>query len=385
MPNRTKYVTAFTRLSQRLDPIQNVPCIVFETMDQARPWLERLHNGARDGTGRRRWTPEQQSRNTSDRTNRAATQLRDLAISLGLVTTEALSRTTTTQQRFVSNGRFRQAMGLVRLPDGSLERTSCWPDFSVMLDRFMQDIAQGVVNSRSHNGRREIEEYAQSLEEIEGLERRNVPQGALPRRPEERLVPESAPADTTGAGSSTSLNEDETRFDRSGEAGNGDGDQTGEDDGGDHDDGDAAQEARQRPQRTAIGSDAEVIAALHRVGNQKLIDLYTSLTSVRHPQHTLLAVIGCWSFLESLTRAHGRQERSAFDAYINSQVAALGVENTPSRNARRMALDWISNGGNVTKHDWQAAAYDARQLFNSMDGLKPIIVALLDDIADRTA
>ncbi len=185
MPNRARYVRAFKKMSQQIDPITQVPCVLFDDMDAARPWLERLHNGARDGTGRRRWTPEQQARNTSDRTNRAATQLRDLAIKLGLVTSDQLARTTTTQQRFISNARFRRAMGLERLEDGSLERTRCWADFSLMLHKFMTDIANGAINSRSHNSSREIEAYAQQLEALDGLELRNVRQGELDQRNDE--------------------------------------------------------------------------------------------------------------------------------------------------------------------------------------------------------
>lgn len=361
MPNRVRYVRQFSRLAEDIDPLETIPCVVFDDMDAARPWLERLHNGARDGTGRRRWTPEQQARNTGDRTNRAATQLRDLAISLGIVTGNQLARTTTTQQRFISNVRFRQAVGIVRLVDGSLERTSCWTDFELMLRQFMHDIVDGRINSRSHNNRQQIDEYAQALEEIDGLERRNVPQGQLEQRDDEAAECDDAEDDEA---------EQDDRDDRD----------VPDDD---TDDDDEVVDGHRRRRRIAIGEDAEILAALHRLGNEKLIDLYGSIATVRHPKHTLLAVIGCWSFLETLTRAHGRNERTAFDAYINSRVQALGVENDPERGLRRLSLDWISNGGNVTKHDWQGAAYDHRQLYNAMDALKPIIVAMVDDIADQ--
>lgn len=369
MPNRARYVRTFTGLAARIDPIIEVPCVVFQSLDDARPWLERLHNGARDGTGRRRWTPEQQSRNTSDRTNRAATQLRDLAISLRIVTAEKLARTTTTQQRFISNGRFRQAMGVVRLENGSLERTSCWNDFLIMLRHFMADIVTGEINSRSHNSRPQIEEYAQKLESLEGLERRNVPQGPLEQRQEQDADDESF-----------SEKAEPTDDDRTDDQ---DQDDAGQnlDDVVDDNNGEAGH-PRTRPQ-SAIGEDDQITAALHRLNVQKLSDLYRSLCCVRLPQHTLLAVIGCWSFLESMTRAHGRTENTAFDAYINSQVQKLGVEATPTSKARKFSLTWISNGGNVTKHDWQTAAYDHNQLRNAMDTLKPIVVAMIDDAADQ--
>jgi len=364
MPNRARYVRTFNKLSQQIDPITQVPCVVFENMDAARPWLERLHNGARDGTGRRRWTPEQQARNTSDQTNRAATQLRDLAIELGLVTANQLSRTTTTQQRFISNARFRQAMGLVRLNDGSLERTRCWPDFLLMLRQFMTDIATGAINSRSHNSRTEIEAYAQQIEAMNGLELRNVRQGELGQREDEIQ---------SGA-------EDET--DESGhEPGNGEGTEDGVVNPGADDNAD--DNARHRPaKRTAINQDDEIVAALHRLGNQKLIDLYASFATVRLPQHALLAVIGCWSFFECMVAAHG-YEGNDFTSYINRIVGNLGVSSTPKPKARKYQLDWISKSGNITKHDWQTATYDHAQLCNAMDTLKPIVVAMIEDIADQ--
>ena len=360
MPNRARYVRTFNGLSTKIDPIEMVPCQVFEEIDETRPWLERLHNGARDGTGRRRWSPEQQARNTSNRTNRGATQLRDLGISLDIINADALARTTTTQQRFISNMRFRQAMGLVRLETGLLERTSCWSDFVIMLTKFLEDVADGTVNSRSHNRREDIDAYAQSLEELDGLERRNVPQGPLEQREDEN--------GDDGESEDQDQNEtDDEDVDDDEEDASGDGK---EDEGG-------------RPRRrTAIGKDDEILASLHRLGNDKLIDLYTSLAAVRAPQHSLLAVIGCWSFFEVLTRAHGRGNNTEFKGYINGIVGRLGVDQ-PEKAARNLSLDWIQNGGNVTKHDWQAAGYDHKQLFNAFDALKPVIVALADDLADR--
>lgn len=366
MPNRARYVRSFGQLAAHLPPIDEVPCVVFNTMDEARPWLERLHNGARDGTGRRRWTPEQQARNTNDRTNRAATQLRDLAIELGIVTADRLARTTTTQQRFISNERFRQALGVTRLADGSLQRVSCWNDFVKMLERFIADIVAGRINSRSHNTRAQIEAYAQELEQLEGLERRNVVEGPLEQRPNEL----QGASEENVAQRDEQVQGDEVDDDGDSE------DETEEENGG------GGREGRRRARYT-IGEKDEVVAALHRLGNQKLTDLYLSLASVRLPRHTLLAIIGCWSFLECLTRANGRGENEAFDAYINRRVGQLGVEARPDRRVRRMALEWIRDGGNITKHDWQSAAYDTQQLINFMDALTPIIVALIDDTADQ--
>lgn len=367
MPNRARYVRTFTALSQQIDPFLIVPCQIFFDINETRPWLERLHNGARDGTGRRRWTPEQQARNTSNRTNRAATQLRDLGIALGIVEPEALARTTTTQQRFISNPRFRQALGLVRLEDGRLERTNGWNDFVAMLTKFLSDIVDGTVNSRSHNARRDIEEYAQSLEELDGLERRRVQQGPLEQQPHEKG--DNQQQDIAGD------RQDE-------EPENLDVDVEDDEDVDELDDEDRESHQRRRTRRS-VGVDDEVLAALHRVGTQKLIDLYTSFATVRAPQHALLSVVGCWSFFEALTRAHGRNENTEFSGYINGVVGRLGVDAQPTRGARNLMLTWIANGGNVTKHDWQAAAYDHSQLCNAVDTLKPIIVALADDIADR--
>lgn len=361
MPNRARYVRTFNQLAQRIDPIESVPCVVFEDMDQARPWLERLHNGARDGTGRRRWTPEQQARNTGDATNRGATQLRDLAISLGIVAADDLSRTTTTQQRFLSNARFRQALGIVRLEDGSLERISSWNDFELMLRRFMADIAEGRINSRSHNSRAQIEEYAQNLENVDGLERRNVAQGALARRAAEHAE-HNAGDEVDDEDDTDPVNDAE--------------DAEPEDEPGGNN------RPNRRPRRS-LGVDDEIEAALHRLNNQKLTDLYGSISSIRCPKHTLLATVGCWSFLECITNAHGKNEATAFDAYINGRVRTLGVEDTPDRQLRRFSLNWIMDAGNITKHNWHGAGYDTQQLFNSMDALKPIIVALIDDMADR--
>lgn len=387
--NRKRLVKTFEKLAGELDEVGKVPCIVFSNMDYARPWLERLHNGSRLGTGRRRWTPEQQARNTSDNTNRAATQLRDFAIASGFVTAKELARTTTTQQRFIQNSRFRLALGVVKLEDGLLERVSCWSDFEIMLRHFMSDVAQRRLNSRTHNESDDIDGYARQLAALNGLSRRLVEQGPLERREDEfgseadegqtrdgrRREAEARGGANNGSGS--------TRTSTGGVADDSPDDfiddEDGETDGGDDSEGRRARPRRRRE----IGLNEDILDALHRVGNQKLLDLYVSLATIQHPKHTLLAVVGCWSFFECLTRAHGRLDGAEFVGYITGKVRDLGVEATPDRRVRKKSLEWIADGGNITKHDWQGASYDPSQLFNAMDCLAPIVLALLNSIPER--
>lgn len=244
-----------------------------------------------------------------------------------------------------------------------------------MLKQFMSDIAYGTINSRSHNNRADIEAYAQQLEALDGLQRRNVPQGPLEQGEDE------------ASGNETGRPSADGNEGRRGDGDNGVSGSNASDDAESsipEDEGGEGENPGPRPKaRTTINVDDEIMASLHRLGNQKLIDLYKSLSTVRLSQHTLLAVIGCWSFFESMTMTHGRNSGTEFVGYINGAVKELGVDTEPTKSARQAMLGWIQVGGNITKHDWQAAAYDPKQLCNAMDVLKPIIVAMLDDISDR--
>ena len=46
---------AFESLSAKWTPIKTVPAVIFPNLDAVKIWLDRVHNGAQGGIGRREW------------------------------------------------------------------------------------------------------------------------------------------------------------------------------------------------------------------------------------------------------------------------------------------------------------------------------------------
>lgn len=122
-PNTATRKQAKSALSLMDGPLTEVAVCIFDTLDEAQPWITRRHMGAQGGVGTRTWTPEGQQRNFQRQdliSGTEAAQQNALAYAIldRLSQLGALSQTTrnlvpvTTLSRYLGTPTVRDALGL---------------------------------------------------------------------------------------------------------------------------------------------------------------------------------------------------------------------------------------------------------------------------------
>ncbi len=79
---------SFAALAEKHSPPTAFAAVVFDNEEEVRPWLERIHNGAYDGRGRRAWNSEQSQRYSGSNKNKLAQAFLDYAEDAGLISAE---------------------------------------------------------------------------------------------------------------------------------------------------------------------------------------------------------------------------------------------------------------------------------------------------------
>ena len=326
----------FGTLATQKTPIKALPAVVFETDEEVCPWLERMHNGAFGGRGRKDWDADQSQRFSGSNKNKVAQGFLDYAVGEGLISEEDRKGKLTTVQRFLGIGEFREALGLDQTNPDDLARTRPKPEFDTIARRFIRDLVEGEqVNSRMNKP--EIIKYARPL-------------GSLPGVTATRPEAESISIPDVGSKSP------------------------------------ATKDARPSPRKIEkvrrIDYSDEIAAALTTLGNHKLERLYNSICTVELENHTPLVCIGVWAFMETLTACAGRHEKTSFDAFLSNQkLGDYGL--TGSKTAVRGALTRTLDYGNATKHEPVAATFNGDQLNNDLAVLKTVILKCIGEAATK--
>lgn len=309
----------------------------FPDYDTARPWLQVLHDGEQDGVGRRQWSPTQKSRATMRKsTDALAVALLDHAEASGWITSEDRKDILlSTVTRYLANPEVRNALGLASAATSS--EIKAYGDkhrFETTTRRFLEDIHSGKLSSRSKG--EHWRNYAKALEEEYGT----VELSGSPWRP----IPSTRTATD-----------------------------------------DKAKPAIHRPAKARLATpdtsrillSKNLADALNSLGSHKLTSLYHSLTTLRLDEHPALLTIGAWAFLEALTARHGRSDNTEFVAYLNNRVSS--AYGRTAWKSKRLALQYIEDHGNVTKHDPSFSLVDARNLYNHFLTLDDLFVKLLSE------
>lgn len=125
----------------------------------------------------------------------------------------------------------------------------------------------------------------------------------------------------------------------------------------------------------------EVAQLLQAAGIDKLTSLYHSICTINVAHHTPLLAVGVWTFFECLSGALGRGDKTPLkDFYNKNRFTALGLGTGKELNGPVKAVERISDAGNITKHHTVSANFNAPQLINDMDTLRPLILATLKEI-----
>ena len=75
----------FETLAAQRTPPKTFAAVLFDSDEEVRPWLERMHNGAHDGRGRRAWSAEQSQRYSGSNKNKVAQAFLDYAQGASLI------------------------------------------------------------------------------------------------------------------------------------------------------------------------------------------------------------------------------------------------------------------------------------------------------------
>ena len=315
---------AFERVADEWPPIFEIPAVVFETSDQVKLWLERIHAGFAGGRGRRQWNAEQKARHTGYDKNRAAQTVLDVAEGEGFITREDREGRLSTVQRYISNPVFRNTVGLDTGDPTNFTTTLPEHDFPIVFRRFMADVAAREVHTRDN--KETIERYANALSQTPGLSG---------ERCSPRAVVESEPSGKPGSDRPT------------------------------------------QPKVRRIGRSEELEEALNGAKNFKLQKIYYSLCTLSLAKHTPLLTVGAWVFVETLTTLVGRSDRASFVSFLNAQrLESLGLGKGQQTKAIRQAITRLMECGNTTKHDQTSAAFNAETLANDWDTMEAMLIAL---------
>ena len=126
----------FASLAAQRTPPKAFAAVVFDNDEEVRPWLERIHNGAYEGRGRKDWNAEQSQRYSGSNKNKVAQAFLDYAERGGLISATERKGKLTTVQRFLGIEVFREAMGLDQSNPEDLARTRPKADFDIIAQRF---------------------------------------------------------------------------------------------------------------------------------------------------------------------------------------------------------------------------------------------------------
>lgn len=318
---------AFEKLADNWTPIITVPAAVFNSPEEVRIWLDRVHSGPQGGIGRKGWNSDQKQRFWGGTKNRLAQMLLDYAESEGMITEEQRAGKLTTAQRFLSNPIFRENLGLDSSNDEELSRTRPKRDFDTLVKKFVADLVGGkAVNSRMNKD--DIQNYARGL------------------------------ASTNGVSGDRTASEPVAG---------------------------AVTPAKKRPRRKPIKPkhartiqyEDDIAAALKAYNNGKLESLYYSVTAIELESHTPLVCVGVWALFEALTACMGRNDNTSFNDYLSKQkITSLGMAG--DSRALRSAIARVSEYGNITKHHPVALTLNGDQLNNDVIALKEVVLKCID-------
>lgn len=331
----SKLKASFKSLAKKWDGVGKMDAVLFQDRDEVNLWLERIHGGAANGRGRRSWDPEQAARHTGKGKNQLALAILDYAEENGFIQKTDRRGIITTAQRYLGNASFREALGLDASDLDNLKRTRPKAAFDTLLEQFFSDLLDKTIGSRDNRDR--FESYGRSLSQTDGV--------------------------ATGRIKATQLSAGDTTKKKKSPV---------------------KRKAKRRPLKkvTNLPYDVEVAEALERLGEQKLLSLYNSVTFIKFGQHTPLLTVGLWSLIESLAARAG--STTDFQAFFSKQRVkndyGLGDDWTDISQALRR----ISELGNMTKHHKRGASYNGEQLASDLGVLRELILKAVEEAENRS-
>lgn len=331
-----KHRKGFEQLAAGWAGMAPLQCALFEDRDAVDLWLTRIHDGEQDGIGRRKWNADQSQRHSNSAKNKIAMHILDYAEDTGLITKEARKGKLTTATRYLTKKPVQDALGLDVSDLEKIRTTKSKADFDTVLGKFVADLKSNYVNSRAKGGA-VFEGYGRELSAVQ----QSGDGDATPRLL--RQIKNASLSSALAKRRRTAV----------------------------------------KPHAT-VPFDHEIMDALKTLNNQKLINLYNSITSVTLQPHAPLVSIGAWAFLESLAACAGRTENQSFlDFFHKQRRANYGLPTGKDSKAVSEALRHMAASGDVAKHDATGAQFNGEQLVNDMITLRVLILKCIEEAAAK--
>jgi hypothetical protein len=333
-----KLKKSFQKLSENWSGLEPLQCVLFEDRASVDLWLARIHDGEQGGIGRSKWDADQSQRHSGSAKNKIAMHVLDYAEEAGIISKEERKGKLTTATRYLTKKPVQEAFGLDVSNLEKIRTTKSKNDFDALLGKFVADLHSNHASSRA-KGSAVFEAYGRELSAVQQAD----DGGAAPR-----LIRQ-----TKNVSLSSSLSQ--------------------------------RRRTAIKP-HTTVPFDHEIMDALKQFNNQKLINLYNSITSVTLQPHAPLVSIGAWAFLESLTANAGRGENISFlDFFSKQRRANYGLPTGKDASAVSEALRHVAASGNVAKHAATAAPFNGEQLVNDMITLKVLILKCIEEVIGKPA
>lgn len=317
---------AFVAASVEWTPVPKLFSVAFDSRDEVRIWLDRIHAGEDEGRGRRQWNSDQKARNSVYSKNDLALTVLDIAEESGFITKEQRKGRLSVVERYTSNPNMKDVLGLVVKRGDSTSSDLPEKDFSLVLKKFISDVADKEISTRAK--KTDIDKYSQNLRRTRGYTGERVKPWKL--------------KDSAG------------RI-----------------------------RAHQKPLKArkpkSINASRELQRALRAIPSYKLEHLYESICSLKLEEHTPLLYVGVWSFIDTLTAICGRrvEDEEDFLTFVSKDMLKqFGVAETKSIRPIRDALGRIAGFGNSTKHNKTAAGFNGEQLENDFSTIEATLIAL---------
>jgi hypothetical protein len=335
----SKWRKRFEELSNGVELIETVDGRVFDDHEELRFWMRNIHNGLQGGRGRKDWGPDEQHRDNPTKKNAIAFELLERAEAAGLITATQRKGSLTTLQRYVEKPALRAILQADDSDPANVKFGRSTGVFDKLLAQLIKDLLSKEISSRKNEDHAIA--YAETLESNAGVQ---------------AATDEDETVDDDGVGPSSG-----------GERGDGGDDDVGDDEGG---------EPRPKP-LTKVKSNRQLAKAIRQSGNEKLANLFHSVTSINAKSHPLLIAIGVWALLETCAKFCGANEDVPFiDFFSKGKMGQMGIAKKKAGTIHD-AFVRLAKGGNATKHDAVSADFDFRRIINDMEVVSEVVARAL--------
>lgn len=335
---------------------RKILAVVFDTSEEMMIWLEILH--ANHPMSRSGWSTRAQEKLLGEGAKYpVATAIYDLIDRLGYLTQAQLKKKFFVIERYTSIAKFRELFALEVVNDGVATRRSA-EDFRSILHIFARDMVSKDKTINTRQNAPEIEPYADEL-----ISRANITATLGSPILLEEIEDDDTTQGPSGTGGSSSKQQS-----GSGTTNASSGSQAGKSD--------------RKPSSKKKIDKSEALYDLIVERSQKLEAFYTSICKISAVEHPLVLYVAVWSFLESFASATSRRGESKFIQYFGkTRRANLGFKGGKEKEIG-LALDRISQYGNLTKHSGVAGSFTGQQLINDMAVITPLLIAEMK-VADK--